>query len=464
MGNIWTIARQTIAEALRMKLAVFLIVMIGVLVFGLPFVSKGDASVSGAVQSFLVYSIMTVTFLLCCLSIFMCKSISDDLSGRQITMLMTKPIARWQYVLGKWTGIMLLNAALLLVSGMCIYGLTRYIASLPPRDAWDKERLDTQVLVARHATPFIVPDFSLEAAQKFEENREQGVYADTLALDPAKEKERIRGEIEARWRSVGPLQARRFEFEDVLTSRDPKNSVSIQYEARTYQYPPDEVVRCLWRIGNPDKETAAYDVGRRDVRDRKHTVSVPASVVAADKTLTAQFINVNPYLEYEGEEQWFNTVVFEGDRAVEALYSISSFESNLLRALTLVLCRLAFLTAAAVLAASLFSFPVACLVAMCTYMVASSMNFISTALDYLDDESAVVTVFSTVMQNLLNALNFIIPNFAEVDATQLLVEGRNVTLVWVLIGLGKVVVVKTGILLLAACLIFQRRQVAEVAV
>lgn len=464
MGNIWTIARQTISEALRMKLAVFLIVLIGVLLFGLPFVSQGDASVSGAVQSFLVYAIMTVTFLLCCLSIFMCKSISDDLSGRQITMLMTKPIARWQYVLGKWSGIMLLNAALLLVSGVCIYGLTRYIASQPPRDEWDKERLETQVLVARHATPFIVPDFSTEAAQEFERRREEGRYVDVLALDPAVEKERLRGELEARWRSVGPLQARRFDFEDVRTSRDAENTVSVQYEARTYQYPPDEIVRCMWRIGNRDKETAEYDVPRRDVRDRKHSVTVPADVVAADNTLTATFVNVNPFLDYEGEEQWSNTVVFEGGRAVEALFSISSFESNLVRALTLVLCRLAFLAAASVLAASLFSFPVACLVALCTYMVAASMNFITTALDYLSEESPVVSVFSTVMQNLLGAIQFIIPNFAEIDATQLLVEGRNVTLMWVLVGLGKVVVVKTGVLLLAACLVFQRRQVAEVSV
>jgi hypothetical protein len=290
------------------------------------------------------------------------------------------------------------------------------------------------------------------------------MYADVFALDVAREKEKIRSELEAQWRAVAPYEAQRFDFEDVRTSRSPENSVSVQYEARAYHYPPDEIIRCLWRIGDRDKETPEYDVPRRDVRDRKHTVTVPADTVAADNTLAATFVNVNPYIEFEGEEQWSNTLVFEGDRAVEAMFSVSSFESNLVRALTLVLCRLAFLAAGAVLAASLFSFPVACLVALSTYMLASSMNFVSTALDYLGDESAVVSIFGTVMQNLLNAVQFVIPNFAEIDGTQLLVEGRNVTLMWVLVGLGKVVLVKTSILLLAACLVFQRRQVAEVSV
>jgi len=67
MGNIWTVARQTIAEGVRMRIALVFLLLLAVLLMGLPFVSKGDNSVSGAVQSFLTYSIISVAFLLSCL-------------------------------------------------------------------------------------------------------------------------------------------------------------------------------------------------------------------------------------------------------------------------------------------------------------------------------------------------------------------------------------------------------------
>ncbi len=39
------------------------------------------------------------------------------------------------------------------------------------------------------------------------------------------------------------------------------------------------------------------------------------------------------------------------------------------------------------------------------------------------------------------------------------------TLMWVLyLGIGKVVIIQTGVLLLIGCLIFQRREVSEISV
>ncbi|MEI9866028.1 MAG: hypothetical protein WDN00_16045 [Limisphaerales bacterium] len=81
----------------------------------------------------------------------------------------TKPIARWQIWLGKWLGIMSLNAVLLALSGGCVYGLLEWRASkLPP--AVQKE-LREQVLVARGVAKEkdITAEIDAEAAKVLQE-------------------------------------------------------------------------------------------------------------------------------------------------------------------------------------------------------------------------------------------------------------------------------------------------------
>ena len=57
MSRIWAVARQMIAEGIRMKIAVVFLVLIGLVVLGLPFSVAGDASLTGAVQSFMSYGL-----------------------------------------------------------------------------------------------------------------------------------------------------------------------------------------------------------------------------------------------------------------------------------------------------------------------------------------------------------------------------------------------------------------------
>ena len=460
MGAVWTVARQTVAESIRMRIAIFFIIVISVLVLLLPFVSKGDDTVSGAVQSFLSYSIASVTFLLSCLTIFLSKSLSNDLTDKQILILMTKPLSRSSYVLGKWLGIVMINLMILSTAGLVIYGMTMYLSTRTPRDDWDKERLENQILTARHSSRFMVPDFTAEANAQYERNLELGQYQHT-AIEPEAEKERLRTDIERRWRSVWPLESRVFEFEDVRSALGGDDMVHVQYQHRVYNYPPDEIIRCMWYFGDPRKDVKQYEVPRRDVRGRRHTIPVPADAVADDATMAAVFYNANPF---EGEGQFLNTVIFEGDDAVEVLFSVSGFGSNMVRALGLVFCRLTFLAAMAILAATLFSYPVACLVTFTVYILATLRAFMGDAFGWMSNESDVVGWISRGFQYFLDAFYFVMPDFSKTNALPLLVDGRNVTLKWLLVGFGTLVLIQTSIALLAACLIFQRREVSETSV
>ncbi len=457
---IWAVARQTLAEAIRMKIAVFFIVLM-VLGFWGATRAQGDGTVSGRVQSFLAYSLTSIGVLLSLLSIFLSRSLSDELVQRQILVLMTKPIPRWQYLVGKWLGVVMLDAGLLALTGAGVYlTVTQYLARQPALNVYDHQRLVNEVLTARHSSPFKVPDFTAEANRLFNRNVEEGKYDQWESFNPQKEKKRLRQYVEMRWRTVPVHDYRDFEFHNLLCDRSPDSWIQLHYRAKANRYPPDEILRSFWVIGDPEKNTAGYTKRRRDVGDRWHTMSIPADAIAADGTLRVRFVNIN---RFEGELQFNNLFIFEGDRAVEALFVVGSFGGNLVRALLLVQCKLMFLSAVALAFATVFSFPVACLCSITVYVLAATRGFVGDAFEMLGKEGA-VGAFREGFNWLLKGFYLLVPDFASYNPIELVVDGRNVTLMWVLWGALWLGLIGTGLLLLIACVLFYRREVSEVSV
>ncbi len=457
-----------IAEGIRMKIALVFIVLIGLVVLGLPFSIQGDSSLTGAVQSFMSYGFSATGFLLGMLTIFMSRSLADELVGRQIYLVMTKPIPRWQYIAGKWLGMTTLNVVFLTCAGLTVYGMVYYIkATHPPiDDRYDQAALQNEVLVSRHALKCTLPDFTRPAEQELERNLEEGLYDNVPDFSPKDEKRRLTKKYEARWRVVGPRERRVFEFKNVLCDRSPDNTVQIRYKTQVSDYPPDEVFRALWRVGDRPKGTPLYDIPVRHVVGRYHTVPVPADAVAKDHTLTAFFFNENPF---KGEPQYRSVIEFRKSDEVEVLFVVGSFEWNLVRLLTLMLCKLMFLAAVALLMTTAFSFPVACLASFTVYILAGTRSFIVEALDFASDDFAtmftsVKEFFTQAIMHVYSMFHWVIPDFGRYDAVESFVNGRNVSLVWVLQAVFWLVVVKTAIVLGAAMLLFHRREVAEVSV
>ncbi len=457
MGRIWAIARQTIAESLRMKIALVFIAFILVLVVGLPFALRKEDSVSSAVQTFLSFSIGGVEFFLSLLAIFLSRSLSEEVAGGQILTLMAKPIPRWQFVVGKWLGIVVLVGALLGTSGAAIYGTARWMATRPPRDEFDQLRLRDEILTARHAVPITPIDFSETAERLFNERLESGAYEDVIEkLDKKKEKARLRKDAEQRYRTLFPLESRVFDFENVRCDRSPDRTIQLRYKAEVWAYPMDEVLRAEWFVGNPDLGTPLYQLQRRDVINRYHSLFVPANAVAPDRSLRAQLYNRNPF---EGEPQYGNTISFTSFGDIEVLFTVGTFGGNLARQLTMVMCKLVLLAAFAVMTVCVFSFPVACLVSFAFLALATMSGFLNDSLIHFEDEG-VYWAFKKFAELLYTVAFFVIPDFSKYDGTSMLVNGRNVTLRWVLTAISNLGLGTIGIGL-AACLMFQRREVAE---
>lgn len=467
MSKVWAIARLMIAEGIRMKIALVFLVLIAAVVLGLPFSIRGDSSLTGAVQSFMSYGLSATAVLLSLLTIFMSRSLSDELVTQQIFLTVTKPIPRWQYVIGKWLGITILNVAFLVCSGLTVYGMVHYIRRThPPIDErYDEAELVNEVLVARHASKVRPPDFREDADLEFERNLEQGLYADVHDFSPEAEKARLAKKHEAKWRVVGPLNGRVFEFENILCDRSRGKWVQFRYKTEVTRYPPDEIFRAYWEFGDPYKNARVYPARTRHIVGRHHTIRIPADAVAEDNTLQVRFFNQNPF---KNEQQAGNIIEFRKSDEVELLFIVGSFGWNLTRLLSLMLFKLAFLAAVAVLCTTVFSFPVACLTSLTVYTLAATRSFIVDALDMSSDDfanilSSAKEFFVQSFTIVYNMIHWLIPDFGRYDAVEVLVNGRNVGLAWVLQGFADLVLIKTVIVLGLAILLFQRREVAEVS-
>lgn len=141
MHSIWAVAKNTIKQILRMRVAVVFIILLVVLLPVMGMKMTGDGTVKGTVQSFLSYGLSLTSLLLCLLTVITSiYSVTSDIAQRQIFNVLTKPIRRHQLILGKILGVIVLNSVLLLIFSASVYAITLTIPIF--RDASESERAE----------------------------------------------------------------------------------------------------------------------------------------------------------------------------------------------------------------------------------------------------------------------------------------------------------------------------------
>src|ERR1041385_6484709 len=134
MQRLLAIAWLTWKAAVRFKLFLVIAVLLLGSVVGLPLLIKDDGTARGFTQILLTYTLTTIAALLGLSTLWLaCGTLARDIEECQMQVVAVKPIARWQIWLGKWLGLVSLNAALLTISGLRVFVLLEWRATrLPP--------------------------------------------------------------------------------------------------------------------------------------------------------------------------------------------------------------------------------------------------------------------------------------------------------------------------------------------
>ncbi|HEY0454947.1 MAG TPA: hypothetical protein VGE41_01130, partial [Verrucomicrobiae bacterium] len=113
MQRLFAISALTWKAAFRFRLFWVLTVLLLGSVIVLPLLLKDDQTARGFIQLLLTYNLSVITVLLGISTLWLsCGTLSRDIEECQMQMVAVKPIARWQIWLGKWLGLVGLNAAL----------------------------------------------------------------------------------------------------------------------------------------------------------------------------------------------------------------------------------------------------------------------------------------------------------------------------------------------------------------
>ncbi len=455
MRSVWAVARNTIAQALRMKVAAVVVILLLVV---LPLMSRimvGDGKLQGKLQTFISYGMSLMTVLLCILTIAVSTyTLSDDIKRKYIFLVVTKPIGRFQIILGKLMGVVTVNFVLLVVFSSIIYILTllmfHYTDAPQPEVAQAKNEFFTARLgLTDPEDEDKIERRALEALDKLESNHqmpENMTRRDVLS--------QLIGHEKIKARSVGIYGKKVWEFENVRV-RDPNDALFVRYKFSVTTPPPDDQVHGLWYIGDNRQielavgewKTPIWPIRRSDVIRTFAEIQAPAAVIADDGYVAVVFHNTDLN----------QTTVIPED--VELLFRAGSFTGNYIRAVLLIGVRLIFLAVLGVWASTWLSFPVAFLGTIFLFCIGMINGFIVESFDSLGTTAGII--YSLTLRPLL----WLLPRLdGPHNPTQFMVFGKLLTWQVLASAYGVMVGLKATVFTLFGMWIFSKREIAKTVV
>ncbi|MEZ6241794.1 MAG: hypothetical protein R3B57_02005 [Phycisphaerales bacterium] len=485
-GPVFAIARTVLAEAVRLKLSLVFIVMLVLALAAIPQLLDEAQPLRYRVQSFLQYATGGSFWIIALLTVFFsAATVAFEQRDKIIWQTMTKPVAPWQYILGKWVGVIGLVGVLLAVSASGVFLSTEYLRRQPAQGeitpyeptaeggdiSEDRLILETQVLAARRSVgislPFSIEDpaFTQAVEARIEAERQTSEQGDRYAATP-EERAKIRAELfdqrSQEYRSIETGRGERYVFEGLSAARDSGLPITLRYRVDAEGNRPDRFYRVSFIL--PD---GAY-LTREVALGYTHTIPLSPDYIDADGRLAIEVINGELFPDRGGlsvsigssGEDVQRTITFPPG-GLEISYAAGLYYLNFFRVMLVLWLKLAFLSMVAICAATFLNFPVACLLAVFIFLVAEGAGFITSSVELygVTDRQGHLIPAKYVISSIASAVSSLFIVYADLRPTQRLVEGRLLS--WGDVARGVIVLgAVSGALYALSVAIFRRRELA----
>lgn len=468
--QVFSIARNTLDQAVRMKVSAVFVVLLVLLLAALPLLLDPNQALRYRVQTFLQYGTgLSYTIIAVLTVLFSVYTVATEQRDRVIWQTITKPVAAWQYVLGKWLGVVTLSAVLLSVTGGAVYLFTEYLRSGPAqgeKEAFltkdgsvlspDRRVLETQVLTARVT---ILPEpppldekaigESVEARIKAEQHNRPNFGSDPADREGARA-DLIRA-INIEYRTIEPGRDRVFAFTGLERAKERGLPVILRFRPESGSNRPDLQYTLTFLF-----PANGSSVVEKVALAQSHTIALSPAVINDQGVMLVSIVNgdffnrvPNPGITY-----------FSVD-ALEVSYSAGSYRVNFFRVFAVLWLKTAFIAMAGVCAATFLSFSVATLTAFGIFLVAESARFISNALENwnITDNKGNEIAFYWVIDKIAMGVSTPFKFYADLRPAARLVEG--VLLPWSHVATGGILLIlMIVVLFVVGSLIFRSRELA----
>lgn len=394
-GAGWAaVARTVVDEAIRMRAALVLLIVLVLSLPLLPLLLDADERLEYRVQFLLTWALGATTLLLGLLNVFLgCGSLSGDIDSSRIHMTLTKPLGRPEYLFGKWAGLVAVDALLVIVAGIGIYAFTRLLALTPATSPGDRYAVDERVLTARKSVRPAHPGgaaYDQEVEKVIDEFEKE--LPDAFRKDRLATRQGIREQYVRKWHTVTPDKVSEYVFSGLLAAK--RTAPVVQLRIRPYGEGSGldraDVSFALSVNGRPypyiDGEHVPYTLAGQTT----HTIDIPTSAIDERGELRLTIENRN--LVQPGAARP-TTIGLVPGKGLEILEPVGSFGQNYLKCLLIVWLKLAMIAAVAVAAATFLGFPMAVLLSLMIFLSAFGSGFVGDSLEFytgMDDTTATV--------------------------------------------------------------------------
>lgn len=478
MNGVLAIARNTLLQTMRRLSAMVVLLFLLLAFVVLAFFLEGDNTTTGLLRVSLTWSFSLMSGLLMLLCVALSSTVLDqEMTGGQLILTDVKPVTRGQILLGKWLGLALLFAWLLILMGTLTWGGLFWMIRPESRshslDAVKRE-LDIdvafrEVLNSRRSARPTVANLDKDVAAYRERLRKQGVLTGDIK-DKSKLDLVLRKILNVKLLPIDFGASRTFEFGGLPAGLEPGAELVIRHELHGRRGGAQASnLQHRWTLIDPDSG-ATRVVDRQSKAGKTEEFRVPAGIISASGRLRITLQNLSGP---DGTKPPARIVV-PVETGLEVLVPTGRFGANFARSLTLLWIRLAMLAGIGIAFNAFVRGQVVAFMLIAVLTAGSLNSFVQSflepkaesveqlkqlAAEALEDKPK--TVLDRIGDGLglvLPAALTVLPDFSETNPVPDLRVAREIPTGRVLLQLVKDLLLRAGLLGLIATAAFDRRE------
>ncbi len=363
MSQVFAIAMVALRNAIRSRMVICLIALLAVVMIGLPLTIKGDGTPGGHLQVLLSYTLGFATFILALTTLWAgSASVALEVRDKTVQMMVTKPVSAWQLWLGKWTGLLMLNAALLTFCGVVTLIMLQWTLRQDATLGSAEREEITALLAAREVVKPLVPDYRAGGIEDLAEHMREHALPDNVSYAEAVRTFTQRRQARANTLSGAGQLSWSFSPLENLT-RD--ENIILQYRFAS-SFVGQAPVKGRWQL-------QAEGIGK--LREMEITAN-PHMLNEVAFTIDKSWAGLPLTLTFTRDEASSTALIFDPVDGLGLLVPRGGFAGNYIRALLVIFGQLAFIGALGVTAGCLFSLPVATFVSLTLLLLVSMGGYI----------------------------------------------------------------------------------------
>lgn len=452
MSAILAIAFKVFQEVKKTKPALLLFFFVLLLLLLFPFTLKSDGTLQGQIQLFLSYSFLILSLALYSNSIFFTTlSFTSEIKGKQFYLIDCKSVARWQFFIGKFLGIALLNLFSLFCMGFILLMLVIYIKET---QGTPEERQDVQEKIFTSYQGYLpyIPLEKLQAMVEKEYSKRKAENRLPSNIGEDEIKSQIKMQIQQQLQLIPQGYQRIWNFYDLPDGlRNTDQKIKLRYKVYISEAGSGFLCKVSWKIG---RGANTYILEDKVKAGEYFEFTFPASTIDEKNSLEVHFLH---------KEEKSGMIYFPLEKGIELFYPYGSFYGNYIRALFLIYFLSCFLIALSLFASSFLTFPVAIFFGLFVLFLGLITPFLLeiSPLSTHTQEMAWEKITDILSYGILQFSFFVVPDFFYYAPTESLSLGRYIE--WKILGesILKLLFLRSALFTLIGCFLFRHREVGK---